>query len=189
MKKQLIQKAKRTVDEPSPDSTEDSRAVASLEQSQSLISPELTWSKSQSVPVPKRKRTNRNTVISSCTSSTEVIKSRGTLKMSVREIVCSPAPSSESCSTGDCDGEFHGLNLEILSTFEKEKIMELVKANELMYETSAEDEVTSMQGEIYFPYRFGRLNFGRRAAITLFYISLRVKWSESLQTGAAVQVV
>ncbi|XP_055336630.1 nuclear hormone receptor HR96-like [Paramacrobiotus metropolitanus] len=130
MRRELIQKGKRPSDDLGGGRYEDS-----------LVCPEAA-PLADTVPKSpaKRPRTRQPKVIAVLRNTVkEEVRdeSVGEIMQNVSSVeISSPTPSAESCSSHDPfpDG------LELLSLFEKQKIMELVKANEVMYEANTGDD-------------------------------------------------
>lgn len=161
MKKELIQKVKRTVDEALPDSTADSPHGSFIANSPG---PGATPCASSQVPadpvttpVTAKKPTRRKKVLRveevrepsiPIISDARDSPSAGNLSLSPPTMdVCSPTPSAAaSCSSVEfsaTDLASYGLTSDLLSVFEKQKIIELIKANEVMNESNPDEETSA----------------------------------------------
>ena len=145
MKKELIQKGKRPVEE-----AHGSEKDLSVE-SRSSLSPPVSPSKIPGLVLltPQkraRKRIKKEIVMTVPVSppplSPEVAEPTKNLPVELG----SPTPSLvESCSSFNSSSEFGSLQveLEMLSGFERDKLFELIKANEVMNESNRDDEGTA----------------------------------------------
>lgn len=137
MKKELIQKGKRPVSDCDAD-------MSSVNGEPSSPRPEFSSapsSQSSVSPKPLSKKIKIKTESPSITSrTTTTVVPAETLQVMLGNTsglvlsVSSPSPSAESFSSANSNGDaalLDGCDLEVLCSFEKEKVVELIRANEV----------------------------------------------------------